>query len=102
MACVRLAINNAFSPTTSDPINQILWKIDMVDAKKDANANELPDYDEYVFEPEADEGAAAAGTSASKPTAYVGVHSTSFKDMLLKPELQQSIVDCGFEHPSDV
>ena len=74
----------------------------MVDAKKDANANELPDYDEYVFEAEADEGAAAAGTSASKPTAYVGVHSTSFKDMLLKPELQQSIVDCGFEHPSDV
>lgn len=56
--------------------------------KKDANANELPDYDEYVFEAEADEGAAAAATTASKPTAYVGVHSTSFKDMLLKPELQ--------------
>jgi ATP-dependent RNA helicase UAP56/SUB2 len=33
---------------------------------------------------------------------YTGVHSTSFKDMLLKPELQQAIVDCGFEHPSDV
>lgn len=39
---------------------------------------------------------------AAKPTAFVGVHATSFKDMLLKPELQKAIVDCGFEHPSDV
>jgi len=40
---------------------------------------------------------------AQKPGgAYVGVHATSFKDMLLKPEVQRSIVDCGFEHPSDV
>jgi len=76
----------------------------MVEAKKnDANAAELPDYEDYVLEPEADEAATtAAGAGTSKPTAYVGVHSTSFKDMLLKPELQQAIVDCGFEHPSDV
>jgi len=39
---------------------------------------------------------------AAKPTAFVGVHATSFKDMLLKPEIQKSVVDCGFEHPSDV
>jgi ATP-dependent RNA helicase UAP56/SUB2 len=41
-------------------------------------------------------------TTAAKPTAFTGVHATSFKDMLLKPELLQSITDCGFEHPSDV
>ncbi len=42
-------------------------------------------------------------TGAAKATTdNVGVHSTSFKDMVLRPELIQSIVDCGFEHPSDV
>ena len=79
-------------------------------AKKGAENEEiLPDYSDYEFEPDADEAAVANGASgakaakaATKPTAYVGVHSTSFKDMLLKPELQQSITDCGFEHPSDV
>ena len=30
------------------------------------------------------------------------VHSTSFQDFLLKEELNRAIVDCGFEHPSEV
>jgi superfamily II DNA/RNA helicase len=34
--------------------------------------------------------------------AYTGVHSAGFKDLLLKPELQRAIIDCGFEHPSEV
>jgi ATP-dependent RNA helicase UAP56/SUB2 len=33
---------------------------------------------------------------------YVGIHSTGFRDFLLKPELLRAIVDCGFEHPSEV
>ncbi|KXT18930.1 hypothetical protein AC579_3573 [Pseudocercospora musae] len=33
---------------------------------------------------------------------YVGIHSTSFRDFLLKPELLKAITDCGFEHPSEV
>ena len=32
---------------------------------------------------------------------YVGIHSTSFRDFLLKPELLRAIQDCGFEHPSE-
>jgi ATP-dependent RNA helicase UAP56/SUB2 len=32
----------------------------------------------------------------------VTIHSTGFKDFLLKPELVRAIVDCGFEHPSEV
>ena len=35
-------------------------------------------------------------------TKYSGVHSTGFKDLLLKPQLQRAIQDCGFEHPSEV
>jgi len=79
----------------------------MVEAKENPD---LPDYDEYDIDLEpmgsvAVNGAAAAATAtgAAKPTTdNVGVHSTSFKDMVLRPELQQSIMDCGFEHPSDV
>lgn len=30
------------------------------------------------------------------------MHSSGFKDFLLKPELNRAITDCGFEHPSEV
>ncbi|KAI5816630.1 P-loop containing nucleoside triphosphate hydrolase protein [Pyronema omphalodes] len=50
--------------------------------------------------------ATAAGASATqaadKKGSYVGIHSTGFRDFLLKPELLRAIVDCGFEHPSEV
>lgn len=36
-----------------------------------------------------------------KKGSYAGIHSTGFKDFLLKPELMRAIVDCGFEHPSE-
>lgn len=35
-------------------------------------------------------------------TIYTGVQSAGFKDFLLKGELQRAIVDCGFEHPSEI
>jgi hypothetical protein len=58
----------------------------MVDSK--TPVNELPDYEDYVLEQDLDDGAQNGNTNAAaKPTAYTGVHSTSFKDMLLKPEL---------------
>lgn len=47
-------------------------------------------------------GAAAGGAAAAgKGAGYVGIHSSGFKDFLLKPELLRAIVDCGFEHPSE-
>mmetsp|Transcript_26574 Transcript_26574/g.36603 ORF Transcript_26574/g.36603 Transcript_26574/m.36603 type:complete len:430 (+) Transcript_26574:93-1382(+) len=47
---------------------------------------------------------------SSKPTEekdtkkghYVGIHTSNFKDFILKPELLRAVVDCGFEHPSEV
>jgi ATP-dependent RNA helicase UAP56/SUB2 len=36
-----------------------------------------------------------------KKGSYVGIHSTGFRDFLLKAELLRAIVDCGFEHPSE-
>ena len=42
-----------------------------------------------------------AGDASVAKGSYVGIHSSSFKDLLLLPEIQKAITDCGFEHPSD-
>lgn len=62
--------------------------------------NELLDYEED----EEPQGAHDSGTPANKKEvkgSYVSVHSSGFRDFLLKPELLRAIVDCGFEHPSE-
>jgi len=38
-------------------------------------------------------------TGEQKKGSYVAIHSSGFRDFLLKPELLRAIVDCGFEHP---
>lgn len=45
---------------------------------------------------------AAAGGAGAKKGHYVGIHASGFRDFLLKPELLRAVVDCGFEHPSEV
>ena len=42
-----------------------------------------------------------AGVDKGTKKGYVGIHSTGFRDFLLKPELLRAIADCGFEHPSE-
>ena len=32
---------------------------------------------------------------------YASIHSSGFRDFLLKPALLHAITDCGFEHPSE-
>lgn len=62
--------------------------------------NELLDYEED----EEPQGAPETGTPANKKEvkgSYVSIHSSGFRDFLLKPELLRAIVDCGFEHPSE-
>lgn len=59
---------------------------------------ELVDYEEE----DAGEETKAAGKGGDQAKiGYVGIHSSGFKDFLLKPELLRAIVDCGFEHPSE-
>ncbi|XP_046370275.1 spliceosome RNA helicase DDX39B isoform X1 [Haliotis rufescens] len=64
--------------------------------------NEILDYEEEENETTT-EGAAGDGPAKKdvKGT-YVSIHSSGFRDFLLKPELLRAIVDCGFEHPSEV
>ena len=59
---------------------------------------ELVDYEEEEVVAEVDAG---AGKGEQVKKGYVGIHSSGFKDFLLKPELIRAIVDCGFEHPSE-
>jgi len=42
-----------------------------------------------------------SGGNVDKKGSYVGIHSTGFRDFLLKKELVRAITDCGFEHPSE-
>jgi len=60
---------------------------------------ELPDFDEANEEAEAGKEEAKDG---AKKGNYAAIHASGFRDFLLKPELLRAIVDCGFEHPSEV
>lgn len=58
---------------------------------------------DYEDEEEQEQPAGEAIPEVKKPTGgYVSIHSSGFRDFLLKPELLRAIVDCGFEHPSEV
>lgn len=61
-----------------------------------AENEELLDYEE-----EENQEQAAGGKADASKKGYVGIHSTSFKDMLLKEQLFDAIQRCGFEHPSE-
>lgn len=61
-----------------------------------AENEELLDYEE-----EENQEQGAGGKADASKKGYVGIHSTSFKDMLLKEQLFDAIQRCGFEHPSE-
>ncbi len=69
----------------------------------EGNGDELLDYEDE----EQHENRNGAKTDAIDTTkkglkgTYVSIHSSGFKDFLLKPELLRAIMDCGFEHPSE-
>mmetsp|Transcript_102826 Transcript_102826/g.178345 ORF Transcript_102826/g.178345 Transcript_102826/m.178345 type:complete len:440 (-) Transcript_102826:74-1393(-) len=69
-----------------------------------AAEEELPDFDEeeQPAEEKAKEEKDAEGDGAAKKGNYATIHSSGFRDFLLKPEILRAIVDCGFEHPSEV
>lgn len=68
----------------------------MADTEQD-----LLDYEEEE-EQTATNGSSATAANAvaeTKKGGYVSIHSSGFRDFLLKPELLRAIIDCGFEHP---
>jgi len=64
---------------------------------------ELPDFDEEENAEMKDaKEEPKEGGDATKKGSYAAIHASGFRDFLLKPELLRAIVDCGFEHPSEV
>merc|ERR1712241_123370 len=96
--------NTVTYPTRSNPTRGII-KTPNTMAENEVDVNEeLLDYEdepetEVVGEGETDTAQAQNGKVKGN---YVSIHSSGFRDFLLKPEVLRSIVDCGFEHPSEV
>jgi len=72
-------------------------------ATENKTDDELVDYEEG----EETDSKQAAGTATAKKSevkkgSYAGIHSSGFRDFLLKSELLLAVTDCGFEHPSEV
>jgi len=64
---------------------------------------DLLDYEDEEEQQQQTHDAAEGGKEVRAPAGgYVSIHSSGFRDFLLKPELLRAIVDCGFEHPSEV
>jgi len=71
----------------------------------DADVNDdLLDYEEEENTEQTDAGKNGVETKKEGTVKgnYVSIHSSGFRDFLLKPEILRAIVDCGFEHPSEV
>jgi ATP-dependent RNA helicase UAP56/SUB2 len=67
--------------------------------------NELLDYDDEQENIESTEQPKSAEQKQPQNQAirgeYVTLHSSGFREFLLKPELLRAINICGFEHPSE-
>lgn len=63
-----------------------------------ADEQDLIDYEDEEQEVETTKDA----FKDTKKGHYVGIHTSNFRDFILKPELLRAVVDCGFEHPSEV
>jgi superfamily II DNA/RNA helicase len=69
-----------------------------------ADNEELLDYEEEQDDATNEKQDGQTNDTAKKGVkgTYVSIHSSGFRDFLLKPELLRAIIDCGFEHPSEV
>jgi len=70
----------------------------------DTADNDLLDYEdeEQLETPGKTTSAANGAVKKEVKGTYVSIHSSGFRDFLLKPEILRAIGDCGFEHPSEV
>merc|ERR1712080_169042 len=66
------------------------------------NADLLDYEDEEQVEAGETNGATNGAVKKDVKGTYVSIHSSGFRDFLLKPEVLRAIVDCGFEHPSEI
>ncbi|KAF0302600.1 Spliceosome RNA helicase Ddx39b [Amphibalanus amphitrite] len=90
----------SFSTNCSSEFPRITAPVTMAE-----NENELLDYEDADEDETAEQTIAADTAAPAKKDVkgtYVSIHSSGFRDFLLKPEILRAIVECGFEHPSEV
>ena len=66
-----------------------------------ADNDDLLDYEDEEQTEQVVDGSVDASAKKEVKGTYVSIHSSGFRDFLLKPEILRAIVDCGFEHPSE-
>lgn len=66
-----------------------------------ADAEDLLDYEDEEQTEQAVEGNIDGNAKEKVKGKYVSIHTSGFRDFLLKPEIWRAIGDCGFEHPSE-
>lgn len=59
------------------------------------------DYEEIEIEEIEGEKKEDNETGGENKLTYSSIHSTSFKDHMLKQEIVRALQDCGFENPSE-
>ncbi|KYN42927.1 ATP-dependent RNA helicase WM6 [Trachymyrmex septentrionalis] len=67
-----------------------------------ADNDDLLDYEDEEQTEQVVDGSGDVPSKKEVKGTYVSIHSSGFRDFLLKPEILRAIVDCGFEHPSEV
>jgi len=82
------------------------------DTKEEVDIDQLAEYSDNEEDAVAEAAVAEAGQTAVKQgdakkgdslvRDYSAIHTSGFREFLLKPELLKAIVRCGFEHPSEV
>ncbi|BFZ20156.1 hypothetical protein BsWGS_23194 [Bradybaena similaris] len=63
---------------------------------------DILDCDDEENEPVVENAAGDSQVKKDVKETYVSIHSSGFRDFLLKPQLLRAIFDYGFEHPSEV
>ena len=63
--------------------------------------DDLLDYEDEEQTEQVVDGSSDIPAKEKVKGTYVSIHSSGFRDFLLKPEILRAIVDCGFEHPSE-
>lgn len=66
-----------------------------------ADNDDLLDYEDEEQTEQVVDGSSDVPAKKEVKGTYVSIHSSGFRDFLLKPEILRAIVDCGFEHPSE-
>lgn len=66
-----------------------------------ADNDDLLDYEDEEQTEQVVDGSGDVPSKKEVKGTYVSIHSSGFRDFLLKPEILRAIVDCGFEHPSE-